>query len=102
MDEEEVQARQGAGELAKYLEQKYGQDSMLMIIDEGGSAVRLFDTAFAMPATSEVCVDVSIDYLSADAALRLSEGICRHRDLGRYTRRSFFDPTGAQWDWPHE
>lgn len=52
-DEEEVQARQGAGELAKHLEATYGHDSMLLLIDEGSSATRIFGTAIATPATSE-------------------------------------------------
>ncbi|KAH8918661.1 carboxypeptidase s precursor [Atractiella rhizophila] len=53
-DEEEVFARQGAGELAKFLERRYGKDSMLMVIDEGsGIAENLYGTPFGLPASSE-------------------------------------------------
>lgn len=52
-DEEEVNARQGAGHIAPWLEEKYGHDSMLMIIDEGSGSQDIFGTNFALPATGE-------------------------------------------------
>ena len=70
-DEEEVQARQGAGELSKFIEAKYGKDSMLLILDEGGSSVRLFDTALAVPATSEKGYVVSCVWCSRHSMLIL-------------------------------
>ncbi|CDZ98291.1 carboxypeptidase s [Phaffia rhodozyma] len=52
-DEEEVFQRQGAGELAKFLENRYGKDSMLLVIDEGNSFADAWGDEFAVPASSE-------------------------------------------------
>ena len=35
-DEEEVFARRGQGHIAPLLEERYGKDGLLMVIDEGG------------------------------------------------------------------
>jgi Gly-Xaa carboxypeptidase len=34
-DEEEVFARRGQGHIAPFLEERYGKDGLLMVIDEG-------------------------------------------------------------------
>ncbi|KAI5476036.1 Gly-Xaa carboxypeptidase [Pseudohyphozyma bogoriensis] len=53
-DEEEVFARQGAGELAKFLEARYGPDSILLAIDEGTSLTEdAWGAEMAIPSTSE-------------------------------------------------
>ena len=37
-DEEEVFARRGQGKIAPFLEERYGKDGLLMVIDEGSGA----------------------------------------------------------------
>jgi acetylornithine deacetylase/succinyl-diaminopimelate desuccinylase-like protein len=37
-DEEEVFARRGQGHIAPFLEERYGKDGLLMVIDEGSGA----------------------------------------------------------------
>lgn len=34
-DEEEVHARRGQGRIAPFLEERYGQNGLLMVVDEG-------------------------------------------------------------------
>lgn len=51
--DEETTGEQGALQLSKHLEQRYGHDSMLMLIDEGESSMRYFGRSFAVPATNE-------------------------------------------------
>ncbi|KAH7105750.1 carboxypeptidase S [Auriculariales sp. MPI-PUGE-AT-0066] len=51
--DEESSGRQGALQLAGYLEQIYGRDSFAMLVDEGYSYDIKDGVAFAMPATSE-------------------------------------------------
>lgn len=99
-DEEEVQARQGAGELAKILEEKYGQDSMLMIVDEGGSAARIFDTAIATIGSSEKGYAGKLQSFRVSRDRELT--YFRHRDFRRYARRPQLDPARAYRDWHHE
>ncbi|KAJ9112073.1 hypothetical protein QFC22_006372 [Naganishia vaughanmartiniae] len=53
-DEEEVGARQGAGQIAPFLEERYGKDGVLLVIDEGtGTSDDVWGAAFAMPANAE-------------------------------------------------
>ncbi|KAJ9105022.1 hypothetical protein QFC19_003653 [Naganishia cerealis] len=53
-DEEEVGARQGAGQIAPFLEARYGKDGVLLVIDEGtGTSDNVWGAAFAMPANAE-------------------------------------------------
>ncbi|KAJ9093068.1 hypothetical protein QFC21_006561 [Naganishia friedmannii] len=53
-DEEEVGARQGAGQIAPFLEERYGKDGVLLVIDEGtGTSDNVWGAAFAMPANAE-------------------------------------------------
>lgn len=52
--DEECSGRRGAGYIAKYLEDKYGRDSMAIIVDEGGMGLALLDkTLYALPAVME-------------------------------------------------
>lgn len=51
--DEETSGRQGAQKLAPYLEERYGKDSMLMILDEGIGSMRFFGRAFALACSSE-------------------------------------------------
>lgn len=53
-DEEEVGARQGAGQIAPFLEKRYGQDGVLLVIDEGTGVIDdAWGAAFAVPANRE-------------------------------------------------
>lgn len=53
-DEEEVHARRGQGHIAPFLEQRYGKDGLLMVVDEGTGVVDdMYGGAFAIPATGE-------------------------------------------------
>jgi len=68
-DEEEVFARRGQGHIAPFLEKRYGQDSLLMVIDEGTGTSddvsssdvtevcliygQMFGAPFAMPGMRE-------------------------------------------------
>lgn len=53
-DEEEVGARQGAGQIAPFLEQRYGKDGALLVVDEGtGTVDDLWGAGFALPANAE-------------------------------------------------
>jgi Gly-Xaa carboxypeptidase len=53
-DEEEVGARQGAGRIAPFLEERYGKDGVLLLVDEGtGTVDGLWGGAWALPANAE-------------------------------------------------
>ncbi|KAI5452936.1 hypothetical protein NCC49_006472 [Naganishia albida] len=53
-DEEEVGARQGAGRIAPFLEERYGKDGVLLLVDEGtGTVDGLWGSAWALPANAE-------------------------------------------------
>ncbi|ORX33794.1 carboxypeptidase s precursor [Kockovaella imperatae] len=53
-DEEEVFARRGQGHIAPFLEERYGNDGLLMVIDEGsGASDDFYGGAFALPAMGE-------------------------------------------------
>lgn len=53
-DEEEVHARRGQGQIAPFLEKRYGKDGLLMVVDEGSGTVDgLYGSSFALPATGE-------------------------------------------------
>ncbi|TYJ51654.1 hypothetical protein B9479_007759 [Cryptococcus floricola] len=53
-DEEEVFARRGQGHIAPFLEERYGKDSLLMVIDEGGGTQDdFYGEAFALPGMGE-------------------------------------------------
>lgn len=53
-DEEEVHARRGQGQIAPFLEKRYGQNGILMVVDEGsGLDDDFFGAPFALPAMGE-------------------------------------------------
>ncbi|WVQ78467.1 hypothetical protein IAT38_000553 [Cryptococcus sp. DSM 104549] len=53
-DEEEVFARRGQGHIAPFLEERYGKDGLLMVIDEGsGTDDDFYGAPFAIPAMGE-------------------------------------------------
>lgn len=53
-DEEEVHARRGQGTIAPFLEERYGHDGLLMVVDEGsGIADGMYGGSFALPGTGE-------------------------------------------------
>ncbi|KAK7062787.1 hypothetical protein VNI00_000277 [Paramarasmius palmivorus] len=57
---------QGAGELAKYLLDIYGEHSFAFIIDEGGGFMEQFGTAFATPGVAEKgSMNVNIEVATA-------------------------------------
>lgn len=78
--DEETTGRNGARRLAPALEQQYGKDSMLMIVDEGDSSLRLFGQAFALPGTAEK------GYLDIEVAVGVKGGHSsvppRHTGIG--------------------
>jgi acetylornithine deacetylase/succinyl-diaminopimelate desuccinylase-like protein len=45
-DEEEVGARRGQGHIAPVLEERYGKDGILMLVDEGGGIDEDVSTCF--------------------------------------------------------
>jgi len=52
--DEEIGGKYGASHNAKYLTEKYGDDSIFSLVDEGGSAISLFgDVAVALPSIGE-------------------------------------------------
>lgn len=52
--DEEVGGKRGANKLAARLEQKYGKDSIAMILDEGGMGIeQVGEVAYARPAIAE-------------------------------------------------
>ncbi|SCV01910.1 LAMI_0G14532g1_1 [Lachancea mirantina] len=52
--DEEVGGRYGAGELGKFLLDRYGSNGIYAIVDEGGAAIeKIGDTFFALPAVGE-------------------------------------------------
>ena len=51
--DEETTGEQGALQLSRHLEKRFGRDSMLMLIDEGESSMHYFGRSFAVPATNE-------------------------------------------------
>ncbi|BEI81672.1 hypothetical protein CcaverHIS002_0208320 [Cutaneotrichosporon cavernicola] len=52
-DEEEVHARRGQGQIAPFLEKRYGANGLLMVVDEGSGVGDLFGGHFALPGTGE-------------------------------------------------
>lgn len=51
--DEEISGTQGAGQLAPYLLEKHGPDSMAAILDEGAGTFNVWGAAFAMPGVAE-------------------------------------------------
>ncbi|CAK9784507.1 carboxypeptidase S [Cutaneotrichosporon oleaginosum] len=52
-DEEEVHARRGQGQIAPFLEKRYGRNGLLMVVDEGSGTGEMYGGAFALPGTGE-------------------------------------------------
>ncbi|KAK2021752.1 peptidase family M20/M25/M40 [Colletotrichum zoysiae] len=62
--DEECSGRRGAGHIAAHLERTWGNDSMLLVLDEGGMGLQQLDdgTLYALPAVMEKGhVDVWLD-----------------------------------------
>ncbi|OTB02526.1 hypothetical protein M426DRAFT_322621 [Hypoxylon sp. CI-4A] len=53
--DEECSGRRGAGHIGPFLEQRYGPNSIALILDEGGMGLQLLgnDTLYALPAVME-------------------------------------------------
>lgn len=52
--DEEIGGNFGASQISKYLTEKYNHDSIFALVDEGGSAIALFDdVAVALPSVGE-------------------------------------------------
>lgn len=52
--DEESKGYEGAGELSKVIEEKFGKDGIAFILDEGGLGIgEMYGAAFALPATGE-------------------------------------------------
>lgn len=51
--DEEASGPQGGGHLAPFLLERYGKDSIAVLVDEGSSLQRKWGTVFALPAVSE-------------------------------------------------
>ncbi len=53
--DEETGGMRGAGPIATYLEERFGRDSMVLLIDEGGSGMEVVggDTLYALPGITE-------------------------------------------------
>ncbi|KAI0442958.1 hypothetical protein F4803DRAFT_517419 [Xylaria telfairii] len=52
--DEECSGYRGAGEISKYLEERYGEGGIAVILDEGGAGLEsLGDTLYALPAVYE-------------------------------------------------
>lgn len=51
--DEEISGRQGAGHLAKVLDERYGKDGIAAIVDEGSGIQEAWGTIFAQPGTGE-------------------------------------------------
>lgn len=96
-DEEEVHARQGAVEIGKWLEKKYGKDSILLAIDEGTSLLDGFGLEFAGPATSEKgYLDVQVrSSLVLEARAAVSDVRPLLSDHCRHDRWALFGPPSS-------
>ncbi|KFA74050.1 hypothetical protein S40288_05142 [Stachybotrys chartarum IBT 40288] len=64
--DEESSRRRGAGTISKYLQDKYGPQSMAMILDEAGLGLQLLqgNTLYALPSVMEkghvnICIDLT-------------------------------------------
>ncbi|KAK3338868.1 hypothetical protein B0H65DRAFT_474761 [Neurospora tetraspora] len=51
--DEECSGRQGAASLSKFIEERYGKDSLAVIVDEGSTFEKTWGTLFAKPGTAE-------------------------------------------------
>ena len=51
--DEECSGRQGAASLSKFIEDRYGKDSLAVIVDEGAGFEKAWGTLFAKPGTAE-------------------------------------------------
>lgn len=51
--DEECSGRQGAASLSKFIEDRYGKDSLAVIVDEGAGFEKTWGTLFAKPGTAE-------------------------------------------------
>ncbi|KAJ4366669.1 hypothetical protein N0V85_009199 [Neurospora sp. IMI 360204] len=51
--DEECSGRQGAAHLSKFIESRYGKDSLAVIVDEGSTFEKTWGTLFAKPGTAE-------------------------------------------------
>jgi Gly-Xaa carboxypeptidase len=66
--DEEISGREGASQLAPHLVEKYGQDSMAVIVDEGAGVSTLWGSAFAVPGVGEK------GYIDVDIIVRMPGG----------------------------
>lgn len=76
-DEEEVGARQGAGRIAPFLEERYGKDGVLLLVDEGtGTVDGLWGSAWALPANAEKgYLDVKVGLSSSHCVNVYTQGL---------------------------
>lgn len=51
--DEEISGREGAGHLAPFLQEKYGPDSLAVIVDEGAGITDAWGSLFATPGVAE-------------------------------------------------
>jgi Gly-Xaa carboxypeptidase len=56
--DEEVSGPQGAGHLAPFITERYGKDSVAVIVDEGSTFSSVWGQVFALPGVGEVCTNI--------------------------------------------
>ncbi|KAF2087553.1 peptidase family M20/M25/M40 [Saccharata proteae CBS 121410] len=66
--DEEISGREGAGHLAPFLSQRYGPDSIAVIVDEGAGISTAWGTPFATPGVAEK------GYIDVDVVVRMPGG----------------------------
>lgn len=66
--DEECSGRQGAGHLAPFIHERYGDDGIAVIVDEGSGYEKVWGTVFAKPGTGEK------GYTDVDITIRMPGG----------------------------
>ncbi|KAG1905205.1 uncharacterized protein F5891DRAFT_677915 [Suillus fuscotomentosus] len=82
--DEESKGTEGAGHLARYLEETYGRDSFALLLDEGGHYTDMGGIVFAAPSTSEkgyLDVEITLSTLGGHSSVPPS-----HTSIGLLSR----------------
>ncbi|KAG1794751.1 hypothetical protein EV424DRAFT_1449349 [Suillus variegatus] len=82
--DEESKGIEGAGHLARYLEETYGRDSFALLLDEGGHYTDMGGIVFAAPSTSEkgyLDVEITLSTLGGHSSVPPS-----HTSIGLLSR----------------
>lgn len=99
--DEESSGREGAGHLSKFLHERYGDDGVAAIVDEGMGYTEAFGRGYAVPGVAEKASTKSRRSTEIDSSMAndLSIGVHRCRYHSSHSRRTLFYPQRSHEHW---